>query len=99
MTQEQIKSDKAVMPWWIDEILSCDGLAIWSVCEVTEEHTGIVSYEICEPEEAHCWLVLSRIKAYARRCLEDFATEQEARTFADKLLQTYPNLQENGLMY
>ena len=94
-TTKKIRETKA--PWWRGEIPSFDGLEIHPVRELIDEEDGSGYCEQCAPDEAHFWSVYGHLRSGGVLCLEDFATEAEARAFARRLLDAWPNLQTFGL--
>lgn len=108
-SETPIIAARALIPFWMQEIQSCDGLEIHPVRDGhwNEETQGPRPFsqdndletwcEPCAPEEAHFWSVYGHLKTGGVLCLEDFATEAEARRFAERLLAAYPHLRKYGL--
>ena len=91
-------------PTWLHTIFQCDALEIWPVCDLNwdNETQGPRPFdpngendawcETCDREKAHFWSVFGHLKTGGMTCFEDFATEEEAIAFAEKLYRGYPHL-------
>lgn len=92
-----IELAKAATPYWMMEIQQYNGLEISPVREFKNAASGESHCERCEAEQAHFWSIYGHLIEGGARCFDDFATEEEAREFAGKLLKAYPHLREFGL--
>lgn len=64
----------------------------------TDEENGAYCERVEDPQDAHFWSVYGHLREGGVECLEDFPSEAEARTFADRLLATFPNLRKYGIL-
>lgn len=95
---DPISKAKALTPHWMMEIHAFDGLEMHPVQVLTNEQDGSSHCEQCEPDEAHFWSVYGHLRAGGVLCFEDFATEAQARGFAQRLLDAWPHLHTFGLL-
>jgi hypothetical protein len=82
-------------PEWMLAIRDFDGLEISPCCVVIS--LGQECIETCEPDAAHFWTVYGHCREGGVSAFEDFPTPQAARSFAVRLLETYPHLRHHGL--
>ena len=99
-----IEHAKAATPFWMMEIQKFDAIEVHPVCDLNwnDEEEGLRPFrgdperethcEQCQPHEAHFWSVYGHLKEGGLECFEDFATREEAETFAEKLQSVYPHL-------
>lgn len=94
-----IEEAKALTPFWMMEIQKYDGLEIHPVRELkSDDSASNETYcEVCEPEDAHFWSIYGHLIEGGVECFDDFPNEAKARTFAQRLLEVYPNLRKHGL--
>jgi hypothetical protein len=83
----------AATPPWMLSISEFDAIEVHPCC-VVGFADGLEIVETCEPEDAHFWSAYGHYRTGGVACLEDFATEAEAKAFADGLRQAYPHLAE-----
>ncbi len=101
-----IEQAKALTPFWMMDIKRYEGLEVhpvrdmnWNAAEqgprpFSPEDGHETRREPCQPHEAQFWSVYGRAQSSEIVCFEDFATEDEAYAFAEKLLEAYPHLRE-----
>ena len=86
-----------VAPSWLPVIGDCDGLEIHPCCVIGfSDDMEIV--EVCEPDEADFFTVYGHCREGGVTAFEDFQTVIAAREFAERLLETYPNLRHHSLL-
>lgn len=97
MSKSPIQQAIESTPGWFYRITEYDGLEIHPVREELLEN-GTSYCEPCTPDEAQFWSVYGHLKTGGVDCIEDFATEAEARALAEQLLACYPHLRHHGLL-
>jgi hypothetical protein len=80
----------------VSTIRDFDGLEIWPCCVVGFSDDQPIT-EICEPDQAEFWTVHGHRREGGITALQDFESSEAARSFADRLLDTYPHLRHHGL--
>ncbi len=91
------------LPNWRKHVHLFDGLEI-SPCVTIGDGNWGPYIEVCDDsDDAEFWSVYGHYNPDLCEgfggvdCLDDFATEAEARAFAETLYQTYPNLHRPGV--
>lgn len=90
------------LPNWTSRVHLFDGLEI-SPCVTIRNGTGKSWIEVCDdPAAAEFWSVYGHYNPAMCNgfggvdCLEDFATEADARSLAEKLCKRYAHLRQGG---
>lgn len=97
MSKSPIQKAIEATPGWFYSIPGYDGLEIHPVREAFFEDRS--SYcKPCTPDEAQFWSVYGHLKSGGVDCIEDFASEEDARAFARQLLECYPHLRHHSLL-
>lgn len=69
-----------------------DALEIQPCAVVAIDENGSEILEPCQPEDAFLWTVYGHFRSGGVDDLKDFATEEEAEAFHDRLIAIYPHL-------
>ena len=90
-----IAAAQALTPWWVMRMKDFDGLEIGPCSVIGHDGKGEAIVELCEPRAASFWTVYGHYRTGGLDAFEDFATEEAAQCFHDRLIKTYPHLADD----